>query len=132
MQVILYQGGQPSAASTNGVAMKTLLEPGMCKTAYHEHKHDSPALHARLQQAMTGLFPEASDASPVSVKFASHNSTVIYIRLLKATVKASSIGQIVDALQHCSQSGAVPVVTVAREHGFTYELQEEGLLSPYQ
>ena len=106
--------------------MEALLEPGMCFTAYYAHEHDSPALHLRLQQAMTGLFPDASDASAVSVEFASHQSTVIYIRMLKATIKAMSIGQIIDALQCCSQSGARPVVTVACEPDCAYELQEEG------
>ena len=106
--------------------MEALLEPGMCLTAYHAQEHDSPALHLRMKQAMTGLFSHASDAWAVSVEFASHQSTVIYIRMLKATMKAMSIGQIVDALQRCSQSGARPVVTVACEPDCAFELQEEG------
>ena len=124
VQVILYEETLRDAHPEQiHWSILSIVRPSMRFTAYYHDEHNSAALSSKVRDSMAVLF---SDRSVVSVEFASHQSTVIYLCVLSASSRARSIGQIVAALHSCCSSGRKPLIAVEPQPNTAYEIIEEG------
>lgn len=118
--MVLYQDCSCAVAEA-ALTTESQLLPGLNFVAYFAGEDDSSGLHDRFYTRLSSLL---GDPKAFWVDHASHQSTVIYICILKACVQTRSVDDIVRALYDCTDPSARPDVSVQFNSESVYKVKE--------
>ena len=117
IQVSLHR--ESAADSTLSLASDDLIQAGMEVRAYFSEEDDSQNLHSKIQAEVGGVL---EDPSAVSVEYASHCSTVIYLTVLK-TPESTTMEQLLGVFKGMDPK---PKVFLSSSSSI-FEAKEEGM-----